>query len=203
MLMSGYRVLIHAVQSRMWYVKDFLVPSLESQGILPEIVIDTGRGNLRSCMDSFMDSPKDGGTWHLQDDVIICRDFGERIKRHNKGLVLGFHSGKDNGFPCSFPCIRIPNDYARKCAEWFFSEGQYKYPMYARTGKMDDTFFRLYLEENPRHYEVLHPCLVDHIDFLIGGSVCVNVWPVRAAEFDKGLVDELQQALKKPPSRNG
>ena len=48
------KVMIHAIQKRMWYVERFLVPSLTAQGIYPVVYCDTGkRGNLGACLDSF------------------------------------------------------------------------------------------------------------------------------------------------------
>lgn len=190
--MSGYRVLIHACEERMWYVKDYLIPSLREQGVFPEIWLDDGRGNLLSCMESFKNSPRNGGTWHLQDDVVICKDFSDRTRKFNHGLVYGFYGGSD-GF--SFPCVRIPNDYARECAEWFFQIGREKYKDYAESGKMDDTFFNLFWTENRIPYTVLFPCLVDHIDFLIGGSVLKNTLSIRAVDFDRRIVEELAQKI--------
>jgi hypothetical protein len=36
---------------------------------------------------------------------------------------------------------------------------------------------------------------VDHIDFLIGGSVLKNTMSIRAAEFDQQIVTELAQKI--------
>ena len=68
------KYMIHACPQRMWYVEEFLVPSMRDQDIRPdeiEIRCDTeGKGNLLSCMESFRDcGERPGGTWHLQDDV--------------------------------------------------------------------------------------------------------------------------------------
>lgn len=193
--MSGYRVLIHACEKRMWYVEGFLVPSLEDQGIKPEIWLDDGKGNLYSCMESFQNSPKNGGTWHLQDDVVISKDFSERTKKADNGLVCGFNDGSNYRLPLSFPCIRIPNSYARECAEWFYAEGREKYKPLADLGKCDDTFFFYFWKDHKIPFEVMSPCLVDHIDFLIGGSVCDNRVTIRAADFDQSIVTELSQKI--------
>ena len=86
------RILIHAVPERMWYVNEFLVPSLEAQGADNiEIWNDTEhQGNLAACMESFATRKGDGGTWHLQDDVLICRNFVERCRDLDDGIVFGF-----------------------------------------------------------------------------------------------------------------
>ena len=171
------------------------MPSLMDQGIIPEIWLDDGKGNLYACMESFKNSPKSGGTWHIQDDVVISKDFAIKTKIHNHGLVCGFNDGRECRLPLSFPCIRIPNSYARECAEWFFDVGQYKYPEYAKLGKMDDTFFFYFWLDHKKPFEVLTPCLVDHIDYLIGGSVCDNRVTIRAADFDQRIVTDLAQKI--------
>ena len=131
--------IIHACPQRMWYVDEFLVPSLKEQGIEDDrikIRCDKQRvGNLVKCMEIFERMPdNDGGAWHLQDDVVICRNFKERTESHSVGIVAGFvGAGMDENIDYigvttihhlwwSFPCIRIPNKIARKCGKWFFEE---------------------------------------------------------------------------------
>ena len=86
------KILIHACPQRMWYVQEFLAPALQAQGA-DEIEIwndAEGRGNLASCMASFAARTGDGGTWHIQDDVLPCRDFVERCRQNDEGVVYGF-----------------------------------------------------------------------------------------------------------------
>ena len=66
------RIMIHAVPRRMRYVNEVLIPQLEAQGFEDvRVWLDAnGRGNLRSCVESFASLPEEGGTWHLQDDVL-------------------------------------------------------------------------------------------------------------------------------------
>ena len=74
------KVLIHACPQRMWYVEEFLAPNLRSQGAEVEIWNDVqGIGNLYACMESFKRRLGDGATWHIQDDVLPCRDFVKGI----------------------------------------------------------------------------------------------------------------------------
>ena len=90
------KFLIHACPQRMWYVEGYLVPSLLAQGADPESVEiwndAKGLGNLRSCMASFAARTGDGGTWHIQDDVLLCRDFVKRCRELDEGVVYGFCS---------------------------------------------------------------------------------------------------------------
>ena len=92
------RYMIHACPKREWYVNGVLIPMILEQGINDDNIVvymDTeGKGNLTSCMDAFRLAGTwgDGGTWHMQDDVCICRDF-KRITEENEAenlIVCGF-----------------------------------------------------------------------------------------------------------------
>ena len=89
------RYLIHACPAREWFVEGYMVPEMKRQGI-PEEEIEiwmdrNGDGNLMSCMKSFEECGKrNGGTWHLQDDVVLASDFAEKTRTHDDGLVCGF-----------------------------------------------------------------------------------------------------------------
>ena len=76
--------LIHTYPKRLWYVEQYLIPSMLAQGIDKASIIvynDVNKeGNLLSCMKAFASvNNDDNGTWHLQDDVLICKDFKERM----------------------------------------------------------------------------------------------------------------------------
>lgn len=215
------KILIHACQQRMWYVTDFLIPMLREQGAKDiEIWNDTQQhGNLKSCMDSFAERIGDGGTWHIQDDILPCHDFVERCEEYDDGLVYGFCCRNFNDRPDaagevyvsdawnSFQCVRIPDAWARECAEWVFSKAWQKESYLPELqilfglGKGDDTFYHEYI--NCRHpYETalnLKPNLVDHIDWLIGGSALHWRDYIARAEFfdDQYLVDELAERIKR------
>ena len=214
--MSKY--IIHACPQRMWYVTDYLVPSMRDQGIDPLVVCDTGAGNLETCMKIFMNMNHLGGTWHLQDDIIICKDFAERTRALVESkpdvvicgfVVRGDGNAKYVGYVkpvekwWSFPCIYIPNKLACECAEWFYHEGAKKHPARTQARKYDDYFFKKFLKICYPDYPVLNlkPNLVDHIDYLIGDSV-INRGrqskDVRALWFDdQDLVNELEAKLKR------
>lgn len=183
--------MIHAMPKRMWYVEGYLLPRLLEQGIEEsqiQVYNDAERkGNLRACMEAFSLCEGDGGTWHLQDDVCICNDFKERTEQHDNGIVCGFSSKMYDGYSedrigvvhrtrmwFSFPCIRIPNEWARDCADWavHYMIGNPVYRKYWENGVNDDWMFRTWLKEFHPDCVALNiaPNLVDHVDWFIGGS---------------------------------
>ena len=215
----GERILIHTYPARMWYVDEFLIPSLQEQGIenIDLALDDTGKGNLKACIDSFEECGKlPGDTWHLQDDVLICSDFAEQIAEIPEGIVAcGFCHTLFEPFnrpmvgmqpPVfmfnSFPCIRIPNEIAAEFAEWFRKDASKrdKYKNWVRSGIHDDGFWHDFYEEQHPHDYVYNiaPALVEHVDWLIGGSIA-NEWRgyiCRASYWDdEYLVDNLRQKL--------
>ncbi len=213
------KYLIHTYPKRLWYVEQYLIPSMLKQGInKADISVyndDKKEGNLRACMNAFESCPDDlGGTWHLQDDVIICKDFKERTEWYDNGLVCGFSSKlydgddrtrigavKRRAMWFSFPCIRIPNKWARDCAKWVkaYIIGNPVYRQYWEKGVNDDWAFRQYLKEFQTDCPALNimPNLVDHVDYLLGGgSGGQRKEPVRAQYWtDNDLVEELENAL--------
>ena len=215
------KYIIHACPARMWYVTEYLVPSMKEQGIT-DITIKCdywGYGNLKYCMTVFSQMTGEGGAWHLQDDVIICRDFAERtnslVSKYGENTVIcGYAWNEDDnrekwGYVdpsdmwWSFPCIYIPNNIARDCARWFFTQSQKmsEYEEYVRANKFDDMFMKDYLVKYVGDRVInLKPNLVDHIDFLVGGTTINAIRQkkqTRAQYFeDTDLVTELENKLK-------
>jgi hypothetical protein len=211
------KVLIHACPKRMWYVEGFLVPELERQGADKiEVWNDTeGKGNLRACMEAFAAQSGEDGTWHIQDDVLLCRDFVERCRQHDEGVVYGFCNEAFTDDPLqtghvnvedawhSFQCVRIPDAYARECAAWLEGPGKTSgmYSIWIQSGKMDDDVFRTFLIDRHGRENVLNlkPNLVEHVDWIVGGSV-LHPWRgyIARAHFwdDEDLVRELKEAVK-------
>ena len=201
------KVLIHACPRRMWYVEEFLVPSLLAQGAESEEIEiwndAEGRGNLTACMESFAAREGDGGTWHIQDDALLCRDFVKRCRELDEGLVYGFCSEQFTDDPGQSGRVHMPDAWARECAEWFYAEGRHDPDLrhLAALNRFDDYFFREFCQR--RHGRDMaynaRPCLTEHVDMLIGGSV-INEWRgywVRAQWFaDPDLVDDLREQLK-------
>lgn len=214
----GERILIHACPDRMWYVNEFLIPSLQEQGIEKiDLAVDwSGKGNLISCLESFEQSGHlDGATWHLQDDVLICHDFAERIEEFDEGVACGFCHTLFEPFnrpmpghvPAvfmfnSFPCIRIPNEIAAEFVEWYWTDAckRPKYQKWVRSGIHDDGFWHdFYVEQHPNDFVWnIAPSIVEHVDWLIGGSIA-NDWRgyiCRATWWeDEDLVKNLIQKL--------
>lgn len=213
------QVMIHACPQRMWYVEEFLIPSLQEQGInnIDLALDDTGKGNLWACLDSFEKCAQgDGDTWHLQDDVLICHDYAERISEIQEDIVVcgfchtlyePFNQPKVGEVPAvfmfnSFPCIRIPNHTAGEFVEWFKTDAMHRpeYQNWVRSGIHDDGFWHDFYTEQHKHDYVLNlaPALVEHVDWLIGGSVA-NEWRgyiCRASYWDdEYLVTELAKKL--------
>lgn len=213
------KYLIHAMPKRMWYVESYLIPSMLEQGIDEASIRvyndEKHEGNLRACLNAFASCEGNGGTWHLQDDVCICKDFKERTERYDKGLVCGFSSlfydgdieekkgvvTRENMW-FSFPCIRIPDAWARESAWWVdeYIIGNPIYEKWWKDGVNDDWAFRTYLKEVHPDCKALNimPCLVDHIDWLIGGGSGKKqrMHPVRAQYWNSPeLVTELEEKL--------
>lgn len=190
------KYILHACEPRMWYVEGFLLPSLRAQGIEPEICLDEGLGCLQTTMNCFKEC---GDAWHIQDDVVICEDFAERTRDKPEVITCGFvymGFGPDVGMMgrvnirdawYSFPCIYIPGEYAAGCAEWFETYARWhpRWEGFARLKINDDGIFRDYMLENHPDAEAdnLNPCLVDHIDTLIGGSRVGNEKTPRPATY--------------------
>ena len=209
------RYVIHACPERMWYVNDYLLPSLNSQGIHDiDIYCDWARlGNLNSCMRIFGCMGGEGSAWHLQDDVLVCGDFKERTEEYLDGgkIVCGFvwrisqdiTITKPLTMGYSFPCICIPNKIARECAKWFYEKAVFdpKCLDWVSQGICDDEVFKEFLIQNYPDEDILHlkPSLVEHVDYLIGGST-VNpqkTIKTKAKYFnDKHLVERLENELR-------
>lgn len=213
------KYMIHAYPKRMWYVEEYLVPSMLAQGIDENSIIvyndDKHLGNLRACMDAFSSLPDSiDGTWHLQDDVCICKNFKKLTELYDRGIVCGFSSKMYDGegrigavhaqkMWFSFPCIRIPNNYAHDCGSWVvkYIIGNPVYKEFWQKGVNDDWAFRQYV--NTFHKEDLAtnlaPNLVDHVDYLLGGgSGGTRKVQVRAQYWDDNdIVEELERKILK------
>lgn len=181
------KYLIHSCDNRQWYVEKHLIPSMVEQGInRGDIDVFQDNGNL-GCLEAFMQSLlllNGTGTWHLQDDVIICSQFKRWTEEYDDGVVCGFCSRYSEKEPAglmypnhmwlSFPCIRIPDILAREFATWFYRETIHnpEYKLWINKKKYADSIFRIYMEDYNGGMEVLNlaPNIVNHIDYVIGGS---------------------------------
>ena len=217
-------VLIHACNAREWYVYEYLVPAILQQGLPHDNIIvwhDYKRiGNLHSFIQSLKWLQENMGdrdsVWHIQDDVIISRDFVQRIRQEQEGIMCGFCCKDFNpqDYECigqvpalhmwnSFQCIKIPIELGGRFVDWVLSKEclmNQLYFRYYKTGKMDDTLFRQFVikKGGVRIYNMT-PNIVDHVDFLIGGSI-INGGRKLLEERsfywgDQSLVDELRQKI--------
>lgn len=220
------KFLIHSCRKREWYVDNFLVPSMQEQGISADdilIYIDNGTGNLPAFVDSCRSSLehfKDADAiWHLQDDVLICSDFAKRVNELEPfklvgGFTCGFDLNTDGGLFkvgeeknwLSFPCIKIPTNIQKHFVEWT-DPNLWKNPYfkeYVQRKNGDDFVFREFLIYYYKDEDFLNvtPNLVEHVDYLLGGSTVSPVrrkpTPTRSLYFqDKHLVDGLKEKLAK------
>lgn len=208
--------MIHACPPRMWYVEKYLIPSMKAQGITDDEITIWNDENMEGNLPAFVASMEacaelPGGVWHLQDDVIICRRFAELTRENDEGLVCGFYCRNFANFSdtygivpaafawYSFPCIRIPSELARGFLKWF-DVAKHQHAAQYTDKKHDDWFFTTYCTEQ-KDLRVLNlkPNLVDHIDYLIGGTLInqARLAQVNRAAFfeDTDLVDELERKL--------
>lgn len=217
------KYMIHACPERMWYVNDYLIPSMLEQGIDRACItvhVDNDHvGNLESCMQSFrkMGRLGDGatGTWHLQDDVVISPKFKEKTEHYDNGIVCGFCNVEIDGMGSnyiwgvqlqfawlSFPCIRIPDFYAWECADWYYNNlvANNLHEELRRDGKNDDLIWRTFMNEcHPEAMVInLKPNIVDHVDYLLGGSVANSHRNARRRSFYweyPEVVEDLEKRL--------
>ena len=217
------RYMIHACPKRMWYVEEFLLPEMLAQGISRDDITiwnDTeGWGNLKSfvlsmefCRDTFL---RDGSVWHIQDDVILSPNFGAYTSVHNE-LSYGFcHEKWDSdtfnypGYTSadrswhSFQCVCIPNKLAADFVAWYKNytrSGCFKLMPWTKEGCHDDLIFRLFLVEKYKDHVCVNvrPNLVDHIDYLIGGTTLNKDFSVNRSMYweYEDSVNDLQSKLE-------
>lgn len=216
------KYVIHTYPGRLWYVEGYLVPSMMKQGIPKEDITvwndKDGVGNLEACIQCFEAMPDDeGGAWHLQDDVVVSRHFAEMTRSHDEGFVCGFSNvifdGKTVGYSglvpmeygwFSFQCNRFPNRHVRQFAEWYRNEVVPKnlFPEYTKDGKCDDSLWQRYVWKHLQGQLTLNivPNLVDHIDYLIGGSaINKQRQGIRRSYYwnEPETIDELEKWLSK------
>ena len=193
------KYMVHTCPKRLWYVNDFLVPDMMRQGISKEDIViwndKKTEGNLtawvKSCEDIKKNYPVDDGFWHLQDDVVLSDDFAEKSVEVAKMdmIVNAFCSRRSNPkkyasigkrlpkrYWFSFPCMYIPNRYIHSFLRWYYEDAvnEEPYKSVVEQNKGDDYLFWVSVKVWHRTDYIynLAPNLADHIDFLLGGSVC-------------------------------
>ena len=195
-------ILIHACKQREKYVNECLVPELKRQGFKSiKVHMDNNTGNLAAYLASYRDLPDHGDIWHLEDDVFPDGRFCEWAwgLSYFPGIIAGFGAGqyyglRDFGYCVepqelfmSFPCVRIPCETIKGFIRWYDDTNREK-TQRAKTGKGIDEFFREYLISRGIVGFNFKPCMVEHVDDLIGGSIAnkerINL---KAAIFDGDL----------------
>lgn len=193
---KNVKYIIHSCNNRLQYVNDYLIPSMMKQGITSNNIILYNDNNNIGCLKSWFASCKfleekypDVDFWHLQDDVVICNGFaeltndlmGDKIingfvcKKHNPNNWHKIGLQPVSEYWMSFQCNYIPSKYINAFVKWFMLNIliRKKYKHYYEHNRHDDFFFWKSVKDcfpNDKIYN-LYPCLVDHIDYLIGGSV--------------------------------
>lgn len=229
------KYLIHSCNNRKWYVDEYLIPSMIEQGISKEDIHvyndDNCEGNLvsfvKSCDKIVRDTGIDEQVWHLQDDVLICSKFKQLTETLGKedNIICGFISVYDedvrpgvgkvrDGMWWSFPCIKIPNKITRKFVDWTntYVWRDNQFAKWIQEKKYDDALFKVYITNYHPDCEVVHvaPTLVEHVDYLIGGSEIneqrkkSGVLNVRSLFWeDEYLVEELADKLRRRKKQCG
>lgn len=213
--------MIHTYPKRLWYVEKYLIPSMIKEGIKKKDIYiyndKDGFGNLFAFLDSLKfineNLTEEQGLWHLQDDVIIASNFKEKSEEFGNDKVVNAFVNKNYAnvdtigqvnvkhYWYSFPCVYIPNKYIDDFLNWIEKVKEHApYRKRYLKGRFDDWFFYKFLEEEyPLDKMInLKPNLVDHIDYLLGGTSGTrkNV-PVRAEYFEEiNKVKELEREIE-------
>lgn len=211
--------MIHSCNKRKWYVDEYLVPSMVHQGIPESDIIVYNDDNNDGCLTSYIKSFKQlngKGTWHLQDDVVISERFAELTRKHDNGVVCGFCNCYDRCITWgyvekemmwySMPCIRIPDGIVRNFVEWVEREDiRELYKPYINANKHVDVLFQEYIQKDPDMRVVLNlsPNIVNHVDYLIGGSIINSTRAKQPHEImavywedSRDTIDRLERSLK-------
>ena len=105
----------------------------------------------------------------------------------------------------SFPCIRIPNDLIHLFLEWFETCNRNDVKRKIEQNRGIDFILRVYLEEHPTPCLNHNPCMVEHIDdYLTGSLVSIRGETPKAVCFeDNESLEEMKQWLKAEQTRDG
>jgi len=208
---------IHTTNKRLWYVRGYLIPSMTAQGIQRQKIKvfndNRGIGNLKALMTSYAIYGYHD-TCHMNDDVLISSDFAEKTQQYyEEEVVCGFaakccqNSKGTLVHPIdmwySFPCILISERLNREFHEWLKNEAPTIVPdcFWIRDGKGDDALFKSFLTYKYPTMDIrqLKPNIVNHIDYLLGGSI---ISPQRTKDATSAfwnepkLVKDLEKKLK-------
>ena len=218
------KYIIHACTDRLWYVENYIIPSMTAQGInasdIATVVDEHHLGELEMTMKSFLEQKYDA--WHLQDDILISSKFKKVAESASDTIMCGYCSAYTEGKPAgltqvanmwySFPCIYIPRKYANEVGVWFYNKAydRPEYQKWIEEKKYSDEFFRTFIKRTYPDIKVnnVSPNIVEHVDWLIGGSIINNEkTELRRAKYwnEPDIVNELTKQLSKDDhiSRSG
>lgn len=218
------KYMIHACPERLWYVEDFLKPSMVKQGIAEDDIIIWNdaekKGNLQSWLESCEyikeNHATEKGLWHIQDDALLSDGFREEAEKAEYKIINGFvslrYNPRRNKFvgenPVlrhwnSFLCMYIPNRNIIGFLSWYKNIAVHEevYRDVIASGKNDDYLFWAYMRRQHHKDTVINlaPNIADHIDYLIGGSVANSHREgiATAVYFDPAKLDSFKAELGK------
>lgn len=190
-------ILVHASPEREWYVERYLLPKIGNAKVFYDM---EHQGNIKAYLKSFEDLPICGNTWHMEDDVIPDRSFLQwaGVLEDFEGIVCGF-GATTKPEVYSFPCIRIPNRYIKDFLEWVKQTDDQCVKARMELGKGIDFIFHKYWVMHKIPTYVFNPCMVEHIDDLIGGSLInEREKPIKAYKFvDDKAIEDLKEWLER------
>ena len=204
--------IIHTSPKRINFVKKYMVPCFKKYGINNMIVWNDEDmiGQLNAWTDCarwiLLKKSDYIGTWHLEDDVLPCQNFKELSEKlpETADVIQGFITeNKDFDFngtiglstikdlPYGTQCIYIPNAFLDGFVKFFdeyVKTGNYRARQYNCGTLYADAVLRAYLRRYHRNATLnnLDSCMVEHIDYLIGGRSVKNqkLHNTKARKFD-------------------
>lgn len=215
---------IHACPKRLWYVENFLIPSMVEQGINREDISvwndEKEEGNLvswlKSCNHIQETMSEEKGIWHLQDDIVIGKSFREETEKAGDMIINTWVCKRFNATHYtatgvvgvlyhwnSFQCVYIPNRYLFGFLKWYYKTAVKDEYCLKRIqeNRWDDWLFWTYMRRMNRGDRCLNlaPNICEHIDYMIGGSVATperegNVYGVYWEENE--ILEELWKKIK-------
>lgn len=197
-------VMIHSCNSRLWYVKQFLIPQFEAKGT--EIILwndDNGNGCLRQFVASARYIKEhfgsSGGMWHAQDDILLSERFPD-YEFGSDNIVNAFVSKFCNtvnykrfgaqpvkNYWMSFPLMYIPNLYMSEFFDWFVDKCiiEKKHQSKVAENKFDDFLFWQFMKDKHNGDTIINnvPNLAQHIDYAIGGTTINQNHPAKVRAY--------------------
>lgn len=201
---------IHCVPKRRKWVDGYIIPELKKHNQEYIVYEDTkGDGNLKSftkSLDKVKNIPK--GCWHIQDDIYFASDFFERIDNFPRDmLILGFTTAdwcrgrfgtqSIRTAWLSFQCLYIPTKYVRGFKD-YLKEDYNSNKSLIDAGCYDDTLFHKYLMKHFKDDWCWNekPNLVNHIDYLIGGTTLDKEFKPHTALYWDDDIETMEKRVR-------